>query len=394
MKTHLEFFTKSNKLIEAQRIEERVKFDVEMMASTGFCSGIENYSRHLTGRAPGSAPPTLFEYLPKDSLLIVDESHIGVPQIGGMYNGDRARKNNLVEYGFRLPSCRDNRPLKFEEWDSIRPQTIFVSATPGTWELERTQGEVTEQIIRPTGLIDPVCEVIPTKNQIDDLITKCHLIKDEGFRVLVTTLTKKMSEALSEYLEEAGLNAKYLHSDIDTLERIEIIKAFRSGDFDVLVGINLLREGLDIPECALVAILDADKEGFLRSYTSLIQTIGRAARNSKGRVIFYADNMTKSMTNAIEETNRRREIQQAYNKKHNIIPQTIIKKIVDIMPTEDNKSRSKKAISEKKQTPQQVQKEIKILEKQMYDAASSLNFEEAAGLRDKVRKLQEYLLKA
>ena len=390
MQEQLELFNSQNKLIEAQRIEERTKFDLEMMVSTGFCSGIENYSRHLNGRTPGSAPPTLFEYLPKDSLLVVDESHIAVPQIGGMYKGDRARKDNLVEYGFRLPSCRDNRPLKFDEWEGLRPQTIFVSATPGNWELERTKGVFIEQIIRPTGLIDPICEIVSTKNQVDHLIAECIKVREQGFRVLVTTLTKKMSEALTEYLEEAGIRAKYLHSDIDTLERIEIIKALRSGDFEVLVGINLLREGLDIPECALVTILDADKEGFLRSYTSLIQTIGRAARNSNGRVIFYADKITRSMENAISETDRRRQKQQEYNSKHNIVPQTILKEIVDIMPNEKNSSYSSKLQSN---NPSHLKKEIKQIEAMMYEAAQDLDFEEAAKLRDQLKNVKEHLLK-
>jgi excinuclease ABC subunit B len=309
----LKEFNAQNKLLEAQRLEQRIKFDIEMMAATGTCPGIENYSRYLTGRAPGEPPPTLFEYLPKDALLIIDESHVTVPQINGMYKGDRARKTTLSEYGFRLPSCADNRPLKFEEWENLRPQTVFVSATPGPWELDKTQGVFAEQIIRPTGLIDPVCVVHSCEHQIDDLIAECQSVIKDGQRVLITTLTKKMAEALTEYLNDAGLKVRYMHSDIEVLERIEIIRDLRLGVFDILIGINLLREGLDIPECSLVAILDADKEGYLRSKTSLIQTIGRAARNVTGRVILYADRITKSMQEALNETNRRRERQQAYN---------------------------------------------------------------------------------
>ena len=306
-------FKNSNKLIEAQRIEERTKFDLEMIEATGSCPGIENYSRYLSGREPGEAPPTLFEYLPHNALLFVDESHVTVPQLGGMYKGDRSRKSTLSEYGFRLPSCMDNRPLKFEEWESMRPQTLFISATPGPWELERTQGVFTEQIIRPTGLIDPKIEIRAAKTQVEDLIAECKKIIEKKYRVLVTTLTKRMSEDLTEYMYENGIRVKYLHSDIDTLERIEIIRDLRKGVFDVLVGINLLREGLDIPECALVAILDADKEGFLRSERSLVQTIGRAARNVDGKVILYADKNTESMKKAITETDRRRKIQEIYN---------------------------------------------------------------------------------
>jgi excinuclease ABC subunit B len=302
-------FRQDNKLIEAQRLEERIKFDLEMLAATGVCAGIENYSRYLTGRAPGEPPPTLFEYLPKDAVLIVDESHVTVPQLHGMYKGDRSRKETLSDYGFRLPSCKDNRPLKFEEWEALRPQSIFVSATPGPWEMQQTQGEFIEQIIRPTGLIDPICVVRPCEHQVDDLIAACRETVAKGLRVLVTTLTKKMAEALTEYLSEAGFKVRYMHSDVETLDRIEIIRNLRLGVCDVLVGINLLREGLDIPECGLVAILDADKEGFLRSKTSLIQTIGRAARNVDGYVILYADKMTNSMTEALGETNRRREKQ-------------------------------------------------------------------------------------
>ena len=320
-----------NKLLEAQRLEERTKFDLEMIEATGTCAGIENYSRFLSGRKPGEPPPTLFEYFPDDTLIFVDESHVTVPQLNGMYKGDRSRKSTLAEYGFRLPSCMDNRPLKFEEWDMMRTQTIFVSATPGPWELKQTEGEYINQIIRPTGLIDPNVLIRPAKNQVDDLMHECKKVVEKNFRILVTTLTKKMAEDLTEYLHENGIKVRYLHSDIDTLERIEIIRDLRMGVFDVLVGINLLREGLDIPECALVAILDADKEGFLRSATSLIQTIGRAARNVEGRVILYADKKTKSIEKAIEETDRRRNIQLRYNKKNNISPKTIEKKINDVL---------------------------------------------------------------
>jgi len=320
-----------NKLLEAQRLEERTKFDLEMIEATGTCAGIENYSRFLSGRKPGEPPPTLFEYFPDDTLIFVDESHVTVPQLNGMYKGDRSRKSTLAEYGFRLPSCMDNRPLKFEEWNMMRTQTIFVSATPGPWELKQTEGEYINQIIRPTGLIDPNVLIRPAKNQVDDLMHECKKVVEKNFRILVTTLTKKMAEDLTEYLHENGIKVRYLHSDIDTLERIEIIRDLRMGVFDVLVGINLLREGLDIPECALVAILDADKEGFLRSATSLIQTIGRAARNVEGRVILYADKKTKSIEKAIEETDRRRNIQLRYNKKNNISPKTIEKKINDVL---------------------------------------------------------------
>ena len=324
-------FKNSNKLIEAQRIEERTKFDLEMIEATGSCPGIENYSRYLSGREPGEAPPTLFEYLPHNALLFVDESHVTVPQLGGMYKGDRSRKSTLSEYGFRLPSCMDNRPLKFEEWESMRPQTLFISATPGPWELERTQGVFTEQIIRPTRLIDPKIEIRSAKTQVEDLIAECKKIIEKKYRVLVTTLTKRMSEDLTEYMYENGIRVKYLHSDIDTLERIEIIRDLRKGVFDVLVGINLLREGLDIPECALVAILDADKEGFLRSERSLVQTIGRAARNVDGKVILYADKNTESMKKAISETDRRRKIQEIYNLENNITPTTIKRDISKII---------------------------------------------------------------
>ena len=320
-----------NKLLEAQRLEERTKFDLEMIEATGSCAGIENYSRFLSGRKPGEPPPTLFEYFPDNTLIFVDECHVTVPQLNGMYKGDRSRKSTLAEYGFRLPSCMDNRPLKFEEWDLMRTQTVFVSATPGPWELEQTKGKFIDQVIRPTGLIDPPVEIRPAKNQVDDLMHECKKVIEKNHRVLVTTLTKKMAEDLTEYLHENGVKVRYLHSDIDTLERIEIMRDLRMGVFDVLVGINLLREGLDIPECALVGILDADKEGFLRSETSLIQTIGRAARNVDGKVILYADKETKSIKKAIQETERRRKIQLDYNKKHKIDAKTVKKEINDIL---------------------------------------------------------------
>ena len=331
LKDRLAFYEANGQVLEAQRLASRTKYDLEMMEATGSCKGIENYSRHLTGRNPGEAPPTLFEYLPKDALLFVDESHVTIPQIGAMYRGDRSRKTTLSEYGFRLPSCLDNRPLKFEEWDAMRPKTIFVSATPGPWEMDQTKGVYTEQIIRPTGLLDPECIIRPIANQVEDLMAECQDIAKRHGRVLVTTLTKKMAEDLTEFLLENKIKAKYMHSDIDTLERIQIIRDLRLGTFDVLVGINLLREGLDIPEVELVAILDADKEGFLRSTTSLIQTIGRAARNANGRVILYADKMTGSIMAAVTETKRRREKQMAFNTAHHITPKTIRKEIPDLM---------------------------------------------------------------
>ncbi len=383
-------FEAEGKLIEAQRIRERVTFDIEMLETTGFCSGIENYSRYLTGRKPGEAPPTLFEYLPKDSLLIVDESHISIPQLHGMYLGDAARKKNLSEFGFRLPACQDNRPLKFEEWDHMRPQTIFVSATPSHWELEQTSGVFVEQVIRPTGLLDPICYIRPTENQVDDLIAECKICVATNSRALVTTLTKKMAEALTEYLTEAGLKVRYMHSEVHTLERIEIIRDLRLGIFDVLVGINLLREGLDIPECTLVAILDADKEGYLRSKTSLIQTMGRAARNLDGKAILYADRMTKSMEAAIGETERRRLKQEAYNQEHNITPASIQKNIHDILQSVYEKDHVTIEIETKTVLKgEKLQKHIKALEKQMLEEASNLNFEQAAKLRDEIRQLEE-----
>jgi len=375
-----------NKLLEAQRLEERTKFDLEMIEATGSCAGIENYSRFLSGRKPGEPPPTLFEYFPDNAIIFVDESHVTVPQLNGMYKGDRSRKSTLAEYGFRLPSCMDNRPLKFEEWDLMRTQTIFVSATPGPWELEQTKGKYIDQVIRPTGLIDPEVKVRPAKNQVDDLMHECKKVVEKNYRVLVTTLTKKMAEDLTEYLHENGIKVRYLHSDIDTLERIEIMRDLRMGVFDVLVGINLLREGLDIPECALVGILDADKEGFLRSETSLIQTIGRAARNVEGKVILYADKETKSIKKAILETKRRREIQLDYNKKNKIDAKSIKKEISDILESVYEKDYVK--ISEGSNIGGNLKKHLKGLNKKMKDAASNLEFEEAAKLRDEIRKLE------
>jgi len=376
----------SNKLLEAQRLEERTKFDLEMIEATGSCAGIENYSRFLSGRKPGEPPPTLFEYFPDNTLVFVDESHVTVPQLNGMFKGDRSRKSTLAEYGFRLPSCMDNRPLKFEEWDLMRTQTVFVSATPGPWELEQTKGKFIDQVIRPTGLIDPPVEIRPAKNQVDDLMHECKKVIEKNHRVLVTTLTKKMAEDLTEYLHENGVKVRYLHSDIDTLERIEIMRDLRMGVFDVLVGINLLREGLDIPECALVGILDADKEGFLRSETSLIQTIGRAARNVDGKVILYADKETKSIKKAIQETERRRKIQLDYNKKHKIDAKTVKKEINDILESVYEKDYVK--ISEGSNVGGNLKKHLKALDKKMKEAASNLEFEEAAKIRDEIRKLE------
>ena len=382
----LEKHKSENKLLEAQRLEERTKFDLEMIEATGSCAGIENYSRFLSGRKPGEPPPTLFEYFPDNTLVFVDESHVTVPQLNGMFKGDRSRKSTLAEYGFRLPSCMDNRPLKFEEWDLMRTQTIFVSATPGPWELEQTKGKFIDQVIRPTGLIDPAVEIKPAKNQVDDLMHECKKVIDKNYRVLVTTLTKKMAEDLTEYLHENGIKVRYLHSDIDTLERIEIMRDLRMGVFDVLVGINLLREGLDIPECALVGILDADKEGFLRSETSLIQTIGRAARNVDGKVILYADKETKSIKKALKETDRRRSIQIEYNKKNKIDAKSVKKEISDILESVYEKDYVK--ISEGSNIGGNLKKHLKALDKKMKEAASNLEFEEAAKIRDEIRKLE------
>ncbi len=392
LKEQIATFTKENKLLEAQRIEQRTRFDLEMLEATGHCKGIENYSRYLTGRAPGEPPPTLFEYLPEDTILFIDESHVSVPQIGGMYRGDYNRKSTLAQYGFRLPSCVDNRPLKFEEWNRMRGQTIFVSATPGDWELEQSGGTFTEQIIRPTGLTDPLCIIRPVENQIDDLMHECKQVIAKGNRVLVTTLTKKMAEDLTEYLNENGIKVRYLHSDIDTLERIEIIRDLRLGVFDVLVGINLLREGLDIPECSLVAILDADKEGFLRSSRSLIQTIGRAARNADGRVILYADTVTGSMKTALDETERRRKKQIEYNISHGITPQTIKKKISGVMDEMTAKEETAPAENDAVLL-KDFDKKMREYNKLMQQAAADLDFETAILYRDKIKKLEETYLK-
>lgn len=389
----VEDLEKQGKIVEAQRLNQRTTYDMEMMLTVGSCKGIENYSRYLTGRPAGAAPPTLFEYLPKDALLFVDESHASVPQIDGMYKGDFARKSNLSEYGFRLPSALDNRPLKFSEWEAFKSQTIYVSATPGKYEMAKNDGEIVEQIIRPTGLLDPVCEVRPAKTQIDDLIGEVKAAKDRGFRTLVTTLTKKMAEDLTDYLSDCGINVVYMHSDVDTLDRIEIIQNLRLGKHDCLVGVNLLREGLDIPECALVAILDADKEGFLRNETSLIQTIGRAARNSEGKVILYADKETKSIKAALGETERRRKIQMAYNKKNNITPKTTTKKIGSALANLYNKKNEDEFEImgySKKNLPSE--KYLDSLKKDMVEAAANLDFEKAAKLRDELKKLESLLL--
>ncbi len=392
LRQRLDWYRENGKLLEAQRLEQRTLFDLEMIEATGSCAGIENYSRWLTGRKPGEPPPTLFEYLPDEALVFVDESHVTVPQIGGMYRGDYRRKATLAEYGFRLPSCIDNRPLKFEEWDAMRPQTVYVSATPGPWELERTGGTFAEQVIRPTGLIDPPVEIRPVEQQVDDLLAECREVAKKGYRTLVTTLTKKMAEDLTEYMHEQGIRVRYMHSDVETLERIEIIRDLRLGAFDVLVGINLLREGLDIPECALVAILDADKEGFLRSETSLIQTIGRAARNIDGRVILYADRITGSMERAMAETSRRREKQTEYNVAHDITPASIKKQIADIMGSiyERDHVMVDAGVSEdgKEFIGHNIRAHIADLEKRMREAAADLEFEEAARLRDELKRLQ------
>jgi len=409
LKMRLEQFREQGKLLEAQRLEQRTKFDLEMIAELGYCQGIENYSRYLSGRPPGEAPPTLFDYLPPDALLVIDESHVTVPQIGGMYRGDRSRKETLVEYGFRLPSALDNRPLKFEEWESLAPQMVFVSATPGVYEKEH-QALVAEQVVRPTGLVDPTLEVRPAGSQVDDCLSEIHAVVANDERVMITVLTKRMAEDLTDYLMDHGIRVRYLHSDIDTVERVEIIRDLRKGEFDVLVGINLLREGLDMPEVSLVAVMDADKEGFLRSDRSLIQTIGRAARNVNGRAILYADKITDSMQRSIDETERRRTKQMAFNDEHGIVPKTIKKRIDDIMEgahRETPGSRGRKAKDKATKTttdalmpknpqtltPQQLAKEITRLEDEMFQAAKSLEFERAAAIRDAVAELQSLAFK-
>ncbi len=392
--------------MEAQRLEQRTRFDLEMIKELGYCNGIENYSRHLSGRQPGEPPPTLFDYLPSDALLIIDESHVTVPQIGGMYKGDRSRKETLVEYGFRLPSALDNRPLRFDEWERLAPQTIFVSATPADYEA-RMAGQVVEQVVRPTGLVDPEVIVRPASTQVDDLFGEIRATVDDGFRVLVTTLTKRMAEDLTDYLDDHGIRVRYLHSDIDTVERMEIIRDLRLGEFDVLVGINLLREGLDMPEVALVAILDADKEGFLRAERSLIQTIGRAARNVRGRAILYADEITGSMRRAMDETERRRDKQIAFNEEHGITPQTIMKRVADVMegartaaPGTGRRSaaaagrKARKEDLEIPDDPQALGRLLQKLEARMIEHAKNLEFEEAAALRDRIKAIRAERLMA
>ncbi|MEO7199255.1 MAG: excinuclease ABC subunit UvrB [Dokdonella sp.] len=405
LKERLEQLYAANKLVEAQRLQQRTQFDIEMMAEIGYCQGIENYSRHLTRSAPGDPPPTLFDYLPDDALLVVDESHVTLPQLGGMYKGDRSRKENLVEFGFRLPSALDNRPLRFDEWEQRSPRAIYVSATPSAYELEKSAGSIIELVVRPTGLIDPVVEVRPVRTQVDDLLSEAHARIAMGDRVLVTTLTKRMAENLTEYLQEHGIRVRYLHSDIETVERVEILRDLRLGKFDVLVGINLLREGLDMPEVSLVAILDADKEGFLRSAGSLIQTIGRAARNLRGKAILYADKVTRSMQLAIDETDRRRAKQVEYNLEHGITPRSVVRKITDVMEgarsdagaKRDSKGRSAAASRRVAEadadyatlTPTQLAARIRKLESQMYAHAQNLEFEDAARLRDEIHRVRE-----
>src|SRR5690606_29113297 len=404
LKERLEQLYAANKLLEAQRLQQRTQFDIEMMAEIGYCQGIENYSRHLTGAAPGEPPPTLFDYLPPEALLVVDESHVTVPQLGGMYKGDRSRKENLVEYGFRLPSALDNRPLRFEEWEQRAPRSIFVSATPSAYEIQKSAGSVVELVVRPTGLTDPDVEVRPVRTQVDDLLSEANARIAMGDRVLVTTLTKRMAENLTEYLEEHGVRVRYLHSDIETVERVEILRDLRLGHFDVLVGINLLREGLDMPEVSLVAILDADKEGFLRSTGSLIQTIGRAARNLRGKAILYADRVTRSMQAAIDETDRRRHKQVEYNREHGITPTSVTRKITDIMEgarsdaDSERRGRGRTAkgarIAETRAdyanlSPAEVASQLRKLEARMYKHAQDLEFEDAARVRDEIHRLRE-----
>ncbi|MBO9434315.1 excinuclease ABC subunit UvrB [Ruegeria sp. R13_0] len=391
LRIRLDQLVGEGKLLEAQRLEQRTNFDLEMLEATGVCNGIENYSRYLTGRAPGEPPPTLFEFIPDNAIVFADESHVSVPQIGGMYRGDYRRKFTLAEHGFRLPSCMDNRPLKFEEWDAMRPQSVFVSATPAKWEIEQTGGVFTEQVIRPTGLLDPEVEIRPVSMQVDDLLDEVRKVTANGFRTLVTTLTKRMAEDLTEYLHEQGIKVRYMHSDIDTLERIEILRDLRLGAFDVLVGINLLREGLDIPECGLVAILDADKEGFLRSETSLVQTIGRAARNADGRVIMYADKITGSMERALNETNRRRAKQIAYNEEHGITPETVKKNVEDVLAglyEGDVDMNRVTATIDKPMHGANLEAHLDGLREKMRKAAENLEFEEAANIRDEIKRLE------